>query len=91
MFCVMAEAELVSEVMHAVEKCFVLTGWNETVIVLIPKVNDPYKVTQFLPINLCSVIFKVISKMMVTRLKRYSPRRYRRVSKCVCPRMSYYE
>ncbi|KAA3480964.1 reverse transcriptase [Gossypium australe] len=35
---------------------------NETVIVLIPKVNEPKDMTHFHPISLCRVIYKMISK-----------------------------
>lgn len=36
---------------------------------LIPKVPKPEKITQFRPISLCNVLFKIIIKTMVGRLK----------------------
>lgn len=36
---------------------------------LIPKVVKPEKITQFRPISLCNVLFKIITKSMVGRLK----------------------
>lgn len=42
---------------------------NDAVVVLIPKVPIPEKITQFRPISLCNVIFKTITKTMVDRLK----------------------
>jgi len=42
---------------------------NDALLVLIPKVLKPEKITQFRPISLCNVLFKVITKMMVIRLK----------------------
>ncbi|XP_038991122.1 uncharacterized protein LOC120114217 [Hibiscus syriacus] len=42
---------------------------NRTIIVLIPKVNNPTLMKQFRPISLCSIIYKVVSKVIVNRLK----------------------
>ena len=38
---------------------------------LIPKVSNPKKVTQFRPISLYIVTYKIISKILVNRLKPY--------------------
>jgi hypothetical protein len=46
-------------------------GWNNTTIVMIPKIENPEKVSQFRPISLCNMIYKVILKMFVNRLKVY--------------------
>lgn len=44
-------------------------GVNETSIVLIPKVHQPETLKDFRPISLCNVIYKVVSKCLVNRLR----------------------
>ncbi|GMI85140.1 hypothetical protein HRI_002183300 [Hibiscus trionum] len=41
---------------------------NGANIVLIPKVENPSSMTQFRPISLCSVLYKIIAKSIVNRL-----------------------
>ena len=41
-----------------------------THICLIPKVKSPQKVTEFRPISLCNVVYRLISKILANRLKR---------------------
>ena len=43
---------------------------NDTYICLIPKVKSPQKVTEFRPISLCNVVYRLISKILANRLKR---------------------
>lgn len=61
--------DLVMEVLNVVNSQVMPQGWNVTTIVMIPKVYTPEKVSQFRPISLCNVVYKVISKMIVARLK----------------------
>lgn len=42
---------------------------NITNIMLIPKVTHPLNLKNFMPINLCNVLYKVIEKMIVNHFK----------------------
>ncbi|WJX47132.1 hypothetical protein P8452_33857 [Trifolium repens] len=42
---------------------------NQTDICLIPKVSHPTHIQQFRPISLCNTIYKIVSKVIVGRLK----------------------
>lgn len=44
-------------------------GVNDTSIVLIPKVQFLENLKDFIPISLCNVIYKVVSKCLVNRLR----------------------
>ena len=42
---------------------------HETHIVLIPKTKDPIRVTDYWPISLCNMAYKLASKVMANRMK----------------------
>ena len=42
---------------------------NHTFITLIPKVNNLENVSNFKPISLCNVIYKIVSKVIANHLK----------------------
>lgn len=42
---------------------------NRTLLAFIPKVQSPEKITQFRPISLCSVLYKVLTNTVVIRLR----------------------
>jgi hypothetical protein len=72
-FWPMVEEDLIAEVLQALNSAKIPEGWNNTIIVLIPKNEDPKKVTEYRPISLCNVIYKIISKLLANRLKGILP------------------
>ena len=49
------------------------TGLNDAFLVLIPKVDVPQSANQFRPIGLCNIVYKLVTKVIVNRLKPILP------------------
>uniref|UniRef100_A0A2N9I0P4 Reverse transcriptase domain-containing protein n=1 Tax=Fagus sylvatica TaxID=28930 RepID=A0A2N9I0P4_FAGSY len=66
-----------SDVTNAVLSCLnsgkILRAINHTYITLIPKTQSPTNVTEFRPISLCNVVYKLIAKVLANRLKKILP------------------
>ena len=56
-------------VLQSLNSGCLLSGLNETYICIIPKVRCPQKITEFRPISLCNVIYKIVAKVLANRLK----------------------
>lgn len=65
--------QVTKEVMEVLNGGPMPERWNETVIALIPKVQNPEKVTDLRPISLCNVLYKIVSKVLANRLKSILP------------------
>ena len=63
-------SDMVIKILH--RQC-IPPNLNETFLVLIPKVKNPSKVSQFWPISLCNGTYKLITKVIVQRLKEVLP------------------
>jgi hypothetical protein len=61
--------DVIGAVKHFFKFGVIPEGINETVIVLIPKTNDAEDIKDFMPISLCNVVYKVVSKCIVNRLR----------------------
>jgi len=65
--------EKVKEVLAIPNGADMPEGWNETVIVLIPKISSPEKLKDLRPISLCNVVYKIILKVLANKLKQVLP------------------
>jgi hypothetical protein len=64
---------IIKEVLNMLRGGDMPEGWNDTFIVLIPKVKDPSRIKDLWPISLCNVLYKLVSKVLTNRLKLVLP------------------
>ena len=65
--------EVVQAVISSINSGTLPPSINHTFVALIPKVKNPEHVTEYRPISLCNVIYKLISKVLANRLKEVLP------------------
>ncbi|CAL8166302.1 unnamed protein product [Prunus armeniaca] len=62
-----------SDISSVVKDCFISASLpehlNDTLIALVPKVEKPTSMPQLRPISLCNTLYKVVSKILVARLR----------------------
>ena len=49
------------------------TSLNNTFITLIPKVKSPTKFSEFRPISLCNIVYKLVSKVVANMMRGLLP------------------
>ncbi|GKU99672.1 hypothetical protein SLEP1_g12482 [Rubroshorea leprosula] len=60
---------LCTHIKNAFTSSSIPNGWNDCLISLILKIKNPETVQQFRPIGLCNTTYKIISKILVNRIK----------------------
>ncbi|XP_039119691.1 uncharacterized protein LOC120255989 [Dioscorea cayenensis subsp. rotundata] len=63
------EKHLVPAILYFFEKVVMPGAWGRTYITLIPKREHPKFVSDFRPISLCNVAYKIVTKILANRLK----------------------
>lgn len=65
--------EVCSTILNFLNSGFMNNELNFIYIALIPKTKNPSSVTEFRPISLCNVLYKIVSKVLANRLKVVLP------------------
>ncbi|XP_042952150.1 uncharacterized protein LOC122289238 [Carya illinoinensis] len=65
--------EVSSFVLNILNNAGSLEGVNDTYIIMIPKIKNPTKVSDYKLISLCNVIYKVVAKVLSNLLKIMLP------------------
>lgn len=62
-----------SVVLDCLNNCKIPREINNTNITLIPKVKSPELITDYRPISLCNVVYKIASKVLANKLRGILP------------------
>ncbi|XP_019099588.1 PREDICTED: uncharacterized protein LOC109132435 [Camelina sativa] len=65
--------DIVKEIQYFFEDGVFPQDWNHTQICLTPKKDNANQMRDMRPISLCSVLYKIVSKVLCTRLKKCLP------------------
>ena len=66
-------SDVAAAVLSCLNSAHIPAGINHTYLTLIPKVKIPKPVTEFRPIALCNIVYKLISKVLANLLKVILP------------------
>jgi exonuclease III len=75
--------EVCNAILFSLNNAVIDKALNSTYIALIPKVKNPTSVTDFRPISLCNVMYKIISKVLANRLKISVTPHHLPISECL--------
>lgn len=65
--------EVCKVIIAALHSGLLHSDFNFTYLALIPNIQNPSKVSEFRPISLCNVSYKILSKVLANRLKIVLP------------------
>jgi len=72
-FWSLIDEDICSVVLDCLNNCKIPLEINSTNITLIPKVKSPELITDFRPISLCNVVYKIVSKVLANKLRNVLP------------------
>ena len=72
-FWSLIDMDICSAMLDCLNNCKIPLEINSTNITLIPKVKSPELITDFRPISLCSVVYKIVSKVLANGFRDVLP------------------